>query len=153
MFLSSTSAWLLNTSRDGDSTTCLGSLYQCLTTHLGKKVFLISSLKLPQCHLRPFPLILLLVTWEIQFTRKVYDRILLHNRHENYADVILDMWIPRCGRTRTIKSCWGTTLSYHRKHKPLQQFLWMLFQSSFHSFLKMKVRALWLSWWCKYFII
>ena len=35
----------LNTSRDGDSTTFLGSLFQCLTTLSVKKCFLISNLK------------------------------------------------------------------------------------------------------------
>jgi len=37
----------LNTSRDGDSTTSLGSLFQCLTTLSVKKFFLISNLNLP----------------------------------------------------------------------------------------------------------
>ena len=37
----------LNTSRDGDSTTSLGSLFQCLTTLPVKKFFLISNLNLP----------------------------------------------------------------------------------------------------------
>jgi len=37
----------LNTSRDGDSTTSLGSLFECLTTLSVKKVFLISNLNLP----------------------------------------------------------------------------------------------------------
>ncbi|KAK4825624.1 LOW QUALITY PROTEIN: hypothetical protein QYF61_001304 [Mycteria americana] len=36
MSLSTTSTCLLNTSRDGDSTTSLGSLFQCLTTLLSK---------------------------------------------------------------------------------------------------------------------
>jgi len=36
----------LNTSRDGDSTTSLGSLLQCLTTLLVKRFFVISSLNL-----------------------------------------------------------------------------------------------------------
>jgi len=31
MSLSTTSKWFLNTSRDGDSTTSLGGLFQCLT--------------------------------------------------------------------------------------------------------------------------
>uniref|UniRef100_A0A8C0UYN1 Microtubule associated protein 7 n=1 Tax=Cyanistes caeruleus TaxID=156563 RepID=A0A8C0UYN1_CYACU len=42
----------LNTSRDGDSAACLGSLFQCLSTL--KNIFLISSLKLPWFNLRPF---------------------------------------------------------------------------------------------------
>ena len=61
---STTSTHFLNTSRDGDSTTFLGSLFQCLTTLSVKKFFLISNLNLPWCNLRPLPLILSLVTWE-----------------------------------------------------------------------------------------
>jgi len=37
MSLRATSTWLWNTSRDGDSTTSLGSLFQCITTLLEKK--------------------------------------------------------------------------------------------------------------------
>ncbi|KAK4824710.1 LOW QUALITY PROTEIN: hypothetical protein QYF61_017936 [Mycteria americana] len=54
MSLSTSSKRLLNTSRDGDSTTSLGSLFQCLITLSVKKNFLISSLNLPWCNLRPF---------------------------------------------------------------------------------------------------
>ena len=57
MSLSTTSTHRLNTSRDGDSTTSLGSLFQCLTTLL-VKFFLLSNLNLPWCNLRPFPLVL-----------------------------------------------------------------------------------------------
>ncbi|KAK4829075.1 hypothetical protein QYF61_002019, partial [Mycteria americana] len=64
MSLSTTSTHLLNTSRDGDSTTSLGSLLQCLTTLSVKTFFLISNLNLPWHNLRPFPLVLWLVTWE-----------------------------------------------------------------------------------------
>ena len=39
MSLSATSTHLLNTSRDGDSTTSLGSLFQCLTTLSGEEIF------------------------------------------------------------------------------------------------------------------
>jgi len=38
--LSATSPWLSNTSRDGDLTTSVGSLCQCLTALLEKKLFL-----------------------------------------------------------------------------------------------------------------
>ena len=48
--------------RNGDSS--LGSLFQHLTTLFEKKFFQIPNLKLPWCSLRPFPLVLLLVTWE-----------------------------------------------------------------------------------------
>ena len=43
----------LNTSRDGESTASLGSLFQCLTTLSVKTFFLISSLNLPWRNLRP----------------------------------------------------------------------------------------------------
>ena len=46
MSLSTMSTHLLNTSRDGDSATFLGSLFQCLTTLPVKKFFLISNLNL-----------------------------------------------------------------------------------------------------------
>ena len=39
--------FFFNTSRDGDSTTSLGSLFQCFTTLSVKKFFLISNLNLP----------------------------------------------------------------------------------------------------------
>jgi len=54
MSLSTASKWFLNTSRDGDSTTSLGSLFQCLTTLPVKKFFLISKLNLPRCNLGRF---------------------------------------------------------------------------------------------------
>jgi len=55
MSRSATSTHLLNISRDGDSATSLGSLFQCLTTLLVKKFFLITNLNLPWHNLRPFP--------------------------------------------------------------------------------------------------
>ena len=58
MSLSTTSKWFLNTFRDGDSTTSVGSPFQCLTTLAVKKCFLISNLNLPWHNLRPFPLVL-----------------------------------------------------------------------------------------------
>ena len=64
MSRSATSTRFLNPSRDGDSTTALGSLVQCLATLAVKTFFLISNLNLPWCNLRPLPLFLLLVTWE-----------------------------------------------------------------------------------------
>ncbi|KAK4815747.1 LOW QUALITY PROTEIN: hypothetical protein QYF61_006785 [Mycteria americana] len=59
--------------RDGDSTTSLGSLVQCLITLSVKKNFLISSLNLPWRNLRPFPLVLSLVTWEKRPTPPLYN--------------------------------------------------------------------------------
>ena len=44
----------LNTSGDGDSTTSLGNLFQCITTLSEKKVFLTSNMNLPQ-HIRVVP--------------------------------------------------------------------------------------------------
>ena len=55
---STTSKWFLNTSGDGDSTTSMGSLFQCLTTLSVKKFFLLYNINLPQCNWKPFPLIL-----------------------------------------------------------------------------------------------
>ena len=68
MSLSTTSTCLLKSFRDGDWTTCLGSLFKCLITFYMKKCFLISNLNLPWHHLRPFCLILSLVTWEKRLT-------------------------------------------------------------------------------------
>lgn len=53
-----------NTSRDGDSTNSLNSLFQCLTTLFMKKFFLTSNLNLPWHNLRPFPHVLSFVTLE-----------------------------------------------------------------------------------------
>ena len=64
MSLSTTSRRLLNTARDGDPTTSLGSPFQCLTTLSVKKSFLIANLNLPLHNLRPFPLVLSPVTNE-----------------------------------------------------------------------------------------
>lgn len=45
-------------SRDGDSTTSLGSPFQCLRTLSAKKLSLLPNLTLPWCRLRPSPLVL-----------------------------------------------------------------------------------------------
>ena len=58
MSLSTTSKRFLSTSRDGDSTTSLRSLLQCLTTLSVKKGFLIANLNLLWHNFRPFPLVL-----------------------------------------------------------------------------------------------
>ena len=47
MFLNTTSKHYFNTNRVGDSTTTLGSPFQCLTTLLEKQYFLTYSLNLP----------------------------------------------------------------------------------------------------------
>lgn len=44
-------------------TAVLGSLFQGLTTILGKKLFLILNPNLPWCKMRLFPLVLSLLTW------------------------------------------------------------------------------------------
>ena len=60
MSLSATFPCFLNTFRDSDLTTSLGSLFQCITTLL-EKFFLISNLNFPWHNLKPFPLILSLL--------------------------------------------------------------------------------------------
>ncbi|RMC14746.1 hypothetical protein DUI87_06920 [Hirundo rustica rustica] len=50
--------------RDGDSTTSLGSPFQCLTTLSVKKFFLMPNMNLLWRSLRPCPHILLLAAWE-----------------------------------------------------------------------------------------
>ena len=62
MSLSTTSTLSLSTSRNGDSTISLGSLFQYFTTLSEKKFFLISNLNLPWHNLRLFSLILSLLT-------------------------------------------------------------------------------------------
>jgi len=64
MSLSTTCKHFLNASRIGDSTTSLGSPFLHLTTLLEKKFSLTFNLNLPWCNLKPFPLVLSLVTWE-----------------------------------------------------------------------------------------
>jgi len=54
MSWSAISTHFFNTSKDSDSTTSLGSLFQWLTTLSLKKFFWISNLILPWCNLRPF---------------------------------------------------------------------------------------------------
>jgi len=68
MSLSATSWCFLNTSRDSDSTTSLGSLCQCLTSLSEKKFLLISNLILPWCNLKRFPFVLSLVIQETRPT-------------------------------------------------------------------------------------
>jgi len=58
MRLSATYPFFLKTSRDGDSTTPLGSLFQYLSTPSEKKFFLICSINLPCCNFKPLPLVL-----------------------------------------------------------------------------------------------
>jgi len=53
MSWSATPTRFSNLSRDGDSTTVLGSLVQCLTTLSIKKFFLIPNINLPWRNLRP----------------------------------------------------------------------------------------------------
>jgi len=55
MSWSAPSTRFLNPCTDGDSSTALGSLFQCLTTLSAKKFFLIANLNLPWHNLRPLP--------------------------------------------------------------------------------------------------
>ena len=63
MILSATSPQFLNTSRDGDSPTSLGSLCHCLTALLEDKCVLIPNLNLPWHNLKLSPLVLSLCQW------------------------------------------------------------------------------------------
>lgn len=67
-FPSATATHFLSTSKNGDSTMSLGSLFQCLITPPVKNLFLISGLNLPWHNLRIFCLIVSLVTWEKRST-------------------------------------------------------------------------------------
>lgn len=67
MSLSTISRHLLNASGDENSTTSLGSQYQCVTTLPMKKFLLTSRMHLGLhhwCNVRPFPHILSLFSWE-----------------------------------------------------------------------------------------
>lgn len=68
MSQSTTSIHFLNTSCNGDSTTSLRNLFQSITTLFVKTFFLISNLNLPWQNSWPFPLVLLLVDWEMRPT-------------------------------------------------------------------------------------
>lgn len=64
--LSDTSILFLNTSRNGDTTSSLGSPFQYLNTTLfEKKFFLTSNMHFPWHNLRPLSLVMVLVTCEI----------------------------------------------------------------------------------------
>jgi len=58
------SRWVLNISREGDSTTYLGSLFQCSVTLRGKKFFLMFRRNFLCFNLCPLPLVLSLGTTE-----------------------------------------------------------------------------------------
>jgi len=58
------SRWVLNISREGDSTTSLGSLFQCSVTLRGKKLFLVFRWNFLCLSLCPLPLVLSLDTTE-----------------------------------------------------------------------------------------
>ena len=61
-------SWVLNISKSGDSTTSLGSLFQCLTTLTVKKVFLMFKFNFTYFSLCPLLLLLSLVTTERRLT-------------------------------------------------------------------------------------
>ena len=73
MSLNTMSKHSLNTSRVSDSTTSLGNPFQCLTTLSEKYYFLTSGLNLPWHRLKPFPLVLSLVTQEKRLTPSSLD--------------------------------------------------------------------------------
>lgn len=58
MLLRTSPKYLLNTDKLGALTSCLGSLFQCLNTHLFKTCFLMPSLNLPWCNFKPLPCVL-----------------------------------------------------------------------------------------------
>jgi len=58
------SSWVLNISREGDSTSSLGSLFQCSVTLKVKKFFLLLRWNSLYSHLCPLPLVLSLGTVE-----------------------------------------------------------------------------------------
>lgn len=60
--------WLANTSRGGNLTPSLGSLFQFLATLSTKKLFLIFNLNILWRNWIPFPLALSLVPWEKRLT-------------------------------------------------------------------------------------
>ena len=76
--LSATSPHFLNTSRDNDSSTSLGSPFQSLTTLSEKKFVLISYLELQWCNLRPLPLLL---SVEEGSDMQPSKNVVMQNRH------------------------------------------------------------------------
>ena len=106
MSLSAMSIHLLNTSRDGDSTTSLGSLFQCFISLSVMKFFRISNLNLPWCNLRLLPLVLLLVTWENRPTATLLTASF---------QVLVEWWdLP----TASSSPDWTTLVGLHRTCSP-----------------------------------
>ena len=77
MILSTTSKCFLNTSRDSDSTTSLGSPFQCLTILLENRFFQISNLNLPWGNTRTVPLVLVL-TVSVILSKKISSLALFY---------------------------------------------------------------------------
>lgn len=76
-----------NTSRDGESMTSLGSIFQCLSTLTARSFFLKPNLNIPSSSLKLFPLVLLfyaLVTCPSPAPFKV------PSRYWNYSKVSLE---------------------------------------------------------------
>lgn len=89
MLLSTTSTFLLNISRDRDSTISLGSSFQYMPILSMKKFFLISGLNLPS----PLPLILPLVIWKTDQHPPCFS--LLSGRYRERWDLLsayLELW-------------------------------------------------------------
>lgn len=81
MSLSTRSKISLNIPRDGDATTSLSNLFQCLTTLSENKFLLISNLNLPWCSLRPLPLVSL-----TSVPCKTMEKIILGVTEEHLKD-------------------------------------------------------------------
>lgn len=96
MFLSAMSIHLLNTCRDGHSTTSPSSLFQCLTTFSVKKFFIMSNLNLPlwTCHsycgaiTHQVQSKLLSLSWEIRF----WVSVLLFGPDFNFGKFSSSFW-------------------------------------------------------------
>lgn len=81
MFLSTTSKYLLKTSRNGGSTTCLGRPFQCLITLLENKFFLISTWTPPYS------------TWGLAFKSHFHSLLLSWLSH---IDSLTTGWLGLC---------------------------------------------------------
>jgi len=77
------SRWVLNTAREGNSTTSLGSLFQCSVTLRGKKFFLMFRRNFLCFNLCPLPLVLSLGTTEKSLCGKLL--LLFHRITEQFG--------------------------------------------------------------------
>jgi len=100
-----------------------------------KKFFLISNLNLPRCNLRPFPLVLSLVTWEkrptpvslqprllqtkqLQFSQPILSRLVLQLHHQPHCSSLdrlqqLNVLLVAMGpKLNTVFECGLTSAEY-----------------------------------------